>query len=398
MLEVETADKVILDGASETSKVEVKNFLDATLAKQYAYRVVKYSLNAEGKLNKIYTATDNTEGTAVLYKQPVDEARPVIYYDSTAVSGEIPDEGTVPWVLENSQCPYPSRGSFTYFHSGSGTKIMRIPVRPSQFSDDENFRIISSAPESYARTAAYDVSYGGVASFIIISNDTAAGGIGKYDSSAIIESITEGVNENGEQVTILKLYYGGSWDKYYYHPDKTKITKEKSGGDGTTTQTALTIKDFGPGDIIRISADSDKTIAEMTMNFDVSERKVDSNLTQSSSNGGRYVEYIKGYALGYSQSRLLLATSNTLDEIVALNGAVDISNTFSATFTRGTTLFVKFHRNRQTGAITSAEVYTEESADSVETFFNAGSNADYIVLRQYFRDPSLNIIYTNIDE
>jgi len=398
MLEADVADKVVLDGSSKTSKTEIKDLLDTTVAKPYAYRVVKYSLNVEGKVNKIYTATDNLEGTAVLYKQPVDEARPVIYYDSTEVSGPIPDEGTVPYVLENTSCPYPVRNSFSYFHAGSGTKMMRIPVRPAQFNDEENFKIITSAPEAYVRTVAYDVTYGGVASFIIISTDTSAGSIGKYDGSAIIESITQGVNEEGEAVTVLKLFYGGEWDKYYYHPEKTMITKEKTGGDGTTAQTELTIADFAPGDIIRISADADKLIAEMTMNFDVSKREVASNLVQTTGNNGRYVEYIKGYALGYDQSRLVLATQNTLEEVIGLNGAVTIGNTYSGTLTRGTTVFVKFHRNRQTGAITSAEVYKEESTDCIETFFNAGKDADYIVLRQYFRDPSLNVIYTNIDE
>ena len=136
----------------------------------------------------------------------------------------------------------------------------------------------------------------------------------------------------------------------------------------------------------------------MTMNFDVSKREVVSTLTQTAGNNGRYVEYIKGYALGYDQSRLVLATQNTLDEVIGLNGAVAIGNTYSGTLTRGTTVFVKFHRNRQTGAISSAEVYKEASTDCIETYFNAGKDANYVVLRQYFRDPSLNVIYTNIDE
>lgn len=400
MLEVPVADKVILDGTPETAEVTIKSFLDTTIAKQYAYRVIKYSQNAEGKVNKIYTATDNTEGTAVLYKQPIDEARPVIYYNSSEVSGPISDDASVsvPYVVERTLCPYPIRGSFSYFHAGSGTKIMKIPVRPAQFDDDENFKILSSAPEAYARTAAYDVSYGGVASFILLSNDASAGSIGRYDGSAIIESITQGMNEDGEPLTVLKLYYGGEWNKYYYHSEKTKITKENSGGDGTSAQTALTINDFGPGDIIRISADADKMLAEITMNFDASARTVVSGMTQTENNNGRYVEYIKGYALGYDQSRLAIATGNTMAEIDALGGNVDVSKTYSGTLTRGTTVFVKFHRNRTSKEIISAEVYKEADASAIETYFTSGKNADYIVLRQYFRDPSLNVIYVNIDE
>lgn len=399
MLELDLAEKVRFDTQTKTLTSELKSELDAVLAKQYAYRVIKYSLNAEGKVNKIYTATDNTESTNVLFKHPVDEARPVIYYDSTEVSGEIPEEGTVPYVIANTLCPFHSRGAFTpYFHAGSGSKIMQIPVRPSQFNDDENFRIRSSVSDDYYRVAAYDVKQGGLASFVLISNDSSAGSIGKYDSSAIIESITEGVNEDGEVVTILKLYYGGEWNKYYYDPEFTKITAENTGGDGTSPQTELTIADFAPGDIIRISADGDNLISEMTMNFDCSKKEVVSKLTQTTNNNGRYVEYIKGYALSYSDSRLALATGLSIEEIVSADGVVDISNTYSGTFTRGTTLFVKLHRNRSTKAVESAEIYKEENTNGIETYFNAGSNADYVVLRQYFRDPSLNVIYVNIDD
>ena len=40
----------------------------------------------------------------------------------------------------------------------------------------------------------------------------------------------------------------------------------------------------------------------------------------------------------------------------------------------------------------------EENAENIETYFNSGKNADYVVLRQYFRDPSLNVVYVNVDE
>ena len=89
---------------------------------------------------------------------------------------------------------------------------------------------------------------------------------------------------------------------------------------------------------------------------------------------------------------------NTMAEIDAIGGNVDVAKTYGAALTRGTTLFVKFHRDRSTKAITSAEVYKEADASAIETYFSSGRKADYIVLRQYFRDPSLNIVYVNIDE
>ena len=400
MLEADIAEKINLDGSPKTSQSEIKNYLDTTIAKQYAYRVVKFSQNAEGKVNKIFTAIDNTNGTNVFFTQPIGESRPVIYHDTTAVSGSIPETGDVPYTLENAARPFYSRGAFTpYFHAGSATKIMQVPVRPSQFEDEDNFRVYTSLTDAYYRAVAYDVSYGGIASFVVISADASAGSIGKYDGSAIIESITQGMNEDGQVVTILNLFYAGAWAKYYFDPEKTKISAEKSGGDGTEPQSTLTIADFGPGDIIRISADNKNVIGEMTMNFDCSAKAVASGLEQKpDGNGGRYVEYMNGYALSYADNRVVLATGGlTIDQIHAAGGAVDISNTYSGSLIRGTTVFVKIHRDRSTGAVKNAEVYKEADLNSVETYFNSGKEADYVVLRQYFRDITLNVFYVNID-
>lgn len=400
MLEAEVAEKPILDGVVKTSKSEIKDFLDTTAQKQYAYRVIKYSLNAEGKLKKIYTATDNADGTTSLYKLTSDEARPVIYYDCTeVVGGIIPETGDINYKVEKTSCPMPQRGAFTYFHADSFTKIMRIPARPSQFSDDANFKIIDTAPSgSYTRVAAYDVSYGGLASFVLMPADTAGGNIDKGYGSAIIDSITDGITEDGEVVKIIKAYYAGNWGRYYYHPEKTLITKDLNGGDASEPETELTIEDFAPGDIVRISPDSKNFISEMRMNFDVSKKEIVSGMGKTDTNNGRYVEYISGYALGYDRNRLILATNNTMEEIEATGGNVSVSNTYSGTLTRGTTLFVKLHRNRNSDLVTRAEIYLEENADNIETYFNSGKNADYVVLRQYFRDPSLNIVYVNVDE
>lgn len=404
MLELYCADKVLIDGTPKTSRSEIAATFDALIAKPYAYRVVKFALNGEGKLNKVFTATDNTQGTNAIYSQVIAEARPVIYYDSTKLvdGGVISDDPTVevPYEIANTQCPYLVYGSYTpYFHKGAGCTNIQIPVRPADFSDDDKFNISPAVEEEYVRAVAYDVTAGGAASFVLVSNDTAGGSIGKYTGSSIIESITQGVNEDGEAVTILKLFTAGTWDKYYYVPETTKISKENNNGNGTSAQTELTINDFGPGDIIRMTTNSEKVITEMTMNFDASTKEIPTNISQSTSNGGRYVEFIAGYALGFDSSKHgLMATGMTPAEIVACQGNVPIDKTFTASFTRGTTVFITLNRNRQTNAVTSAVVSTEADLSSVETYFNSGSTMDYIVLRRYYREPSLNAIYVNIDE
>lgn len=405
MLELQAADKVKFGSESLSSQESIARRFEEIEASPYAYRVVKYSLNAEGKISKVFPSVDNTEGTNVIYRQTVEESSPVIYYDSTKLTdgGVISDDPlvSIPYEIADNACPFYCRGAYTpYFHSGTGCITMQVPVRPGGFSDEDNFRIGGVTEEEYQRAVAYDVGEGGGAKFILITKDSTGGGsIGKYTGSAIIESITRGVNEDGEETTILKLYYGGNWAKYYYEAETTKISKEGNGGNGTVSQTELTIDDFAPGDIIRMSATSENVLTEMTMNFDASAKAVDSSLTKSGSNGGRYVEYIPGYALSLSSAKQsIIAIDSTIEDIVEAQGKVDIAKTFSGTFTRGTTVFVRINRDRTTGKVRDAVVYTEPNLNSVETYFNSGSQADYIVFRQYFREPSLNVIYVNIDE
>jgi hypothetical protein len=408
MKELNCADKVRFDGEPVVSTSGIKAKLDEIMAKQYAYRVVKYALNADGELSKVFTPVENTIGTGAIYTHVIDEARPVIYFDATEIKedklSELDSVSDIETVFASTTVPYYVRGAFNpYFHLGSSAKAMQVPVRPMNFNDEENFSILagSAMEEEELRVAAYDVTTGGAASFVLVNRDSTGGGsINRYASSGIIESISKGLNEEGEPATVLKLYYGGKWEKYYYNPEVTKITKDLGNKKGTEPQTEIGIGDFEPGDIIRIAATSDRVLTEMTMNFDCSTKTVTEKLQfNPADTDGTYIDYITGYGLSISKDKqAMLAFGMTLNEIDALQGNVPVENAFSGNFTRGTTLFVTLNRNRQTKEVVSAVVSTEASLDSVATYFNSGKQADYLVLRQYYREPSLNIIYVNIDE
>ena len=105
--------------------------------------------------------------------------------------------------------------------------------------------------------------------------------------------------------------------------------------------------------------------------------------------------FLSGCSTKYKESDFIGKTSA---EIEAVGGLVDAESTYSGTLTRGKTVFVKFSTNRTTGQVTSAQVYSETGTSPIETYFTSGKNAYYVVLRQYFREPSLNVIYVNIDE
>ena len=401
------AEKVKFDGVPVSSATTIKAELDKILGRQYAYRVIKYALNANGELSKVFTPVENTNGTGAIYTQVIDEARPVIYFDCTEIKADklatLDSETNIEDVFVSTTIPYYIRGAFNpYFHLSSEAKAMQVPVRPSGFADEDNFSILdsSSMEDESLRVAAYDVTTGGAASFVLVNRDSSGGGaITRYSGSAIIESITDGVNEDGEAVKILKLYYGGAWVKYYFQQDVSEIRIDNNTTNpATSAQTELDINDFGPGDIIKVSASNDGVIQEMVMNYDCSKREVSEALKYTRVTG-KYADYVTGYALSISGDKKgMLAMDMKLDDIDAVNGNVPVANAFSANLSRGTTIFVTFNLDRQTKAVQNAVVSNEASLDSVATYFNSGKDAYYMVLRQYYREPSLNVIYVNIDE
>ncbi len=81
-------------------------------------------------------------------------------------------------------------------------------------------------------------------------------------------------------------------------------------------------------------------------------------------------------------------------------GNTDFTNPVSSdqsiiiNLSRATTVFVKLNKDRN-GNVKDAEVHTEPDFSKIETWYNAGTAADYIVSKQRFRDPYLNVIYVD---
>ena len=81
-----------------------------------------------------------------------------------------------------------------------------------------------------------------------------------------------------------------------------------------------------------------------------------------------------------------------MDDIVA--GDYTTINTVATPMT-GTVVFVKINRNRNTNAVIDAVVYSESSVEVAESYYTAGTDADYLVQRSRYNAPSLTVIYTN---
>ena len=104
---------------------------------------------------------------------------------------------------------------------------------------------------------------------------------------------------------------------------------------------------------------------------------------------GRILEYINGYVYSLSDRFAILAPKST-----DFTQPILPQNTILLDLGRGTTIFCKINKDRD-GNVIDASCYKEPDYLSVETRYNSGDSADYIVSRQRFRDPYLNVIYVD---
>ena len=379
---LQAADNLKVNGAKPVSVI---NSLDEIIAKELPLRVIKFSLNADGKLSAIWSAVKNNSGAAALMTATVDEASPVLYsLNASSEQGSTANEGKL---------MYKSGTFYPLFHLGSGAGVVQVPI-------NEGFRLSDDYYSTYTQTAlnsatdgtenqyfyGYDVHNGNAAFVLWTKDGSGATEVGE-GGSAIIEAVTEGVNEEGQAVKVFKAYMNKTWTKFY---SKAEYNSTESGLEAT-------VNSLKPGDIAQIALNSDNEITAASINF---------SFIGDSTNGPRYtnpknkndkysakvVGFESGYILTNANKKTMLARDVEMSDIES--GNYSIINTV-ATPISGTVVFVKFNYERGTTDIASAEVYTEKDVSVAESYFTAGKDADYLVQRSRYNAPSLTVIYTN---
>ena len=91
----------------------------------------------------------------------------------------------------------------------------------------------------------------------------------------------------------------------------------------------------------------------------------------------------------------MIVRGKTINEIANATTAFEFTDMFPANLGRGKIYFVKFTYNRINGNIEEAVVHTKSDTSSIESFYTAGKDADYMVQRARFHDISYTVVYTN---
>lgn len=386
MHEYSVSEKIKFNGNPLTEST-VASTLEATEALEPVLRVIKYSLDANGKVNKIFTAVENTIGAQQLLVPITDEARPVLY--SRNISEE-QGGGT----NTGGKLLYKEGTFYPLFHLGATTGVIQVPLSDDYRTSEEYYTSHTSTSLASATNDAenqpfygYDV-HNGTASFVLWTKDGSGATEVGEGGSGIIESVTQGINEEGEPVLVFKAYMNKTWTKFYSKPAYTE----------TEAILKANVEKLQPGDIVQVALNSDNEITALTINFsyigdDVNGPRYTNPTNDNGNYSAKVVGFETGYILSMANKKAILVRNKSLED--AVSGNYSMINTVATPVNRGTVVFVKFNKSRTTGNITDAVVYTESDVNVAETIYNSGANADYLVQRSRYGAVSLTVIYTN---
>lgn len=375
MHQIEIAQRVKIDGVPK-SQAEAFAVLDAIELKPVLMRVIKYSLNAKGEINSVYQAVENTEGTKVFLTRTQAEAQPILYDDNTK-HGYANAEGKL---------VYKNGVFYPYFTMSPECVVLKVPSN-EESRYDEKYYSLSSETEIKSFSQAngdsiecygYDVDMNGASFILWPTNQGGSTTVADETSNVIVEKITRGASPSGTDCYVLTLFADGVADRYYSTEDSEAV-----------------IANMKPGDIVQVAYNADKEITAANINFVWLSKEVTGNAQAPQGYNGARVGLAAGYVYNFAGNTGMIVRNKTITEIANATEAFAHTDMFPISLNRGKTYYIKFNYDRQTGAVLDAVVHSENGNSSIESFYNAGTNADYIVQRARFHDVSYTYVYVN---
>ncbi|MBR5506141.1 MAG: hypothetical protein IKV73_07550, partial [Clostridia bacterium] len=193
------ADKVMCDGNPKTSS----EFYDYFSSNSALFGgLIRYTLNGDGKLNLVDTA--NNIGT-------VSNALP---QDNKNTEFKLPTTiGSTAWFIKSSKM---IAGCLSF----ANAKI--FVISPDESLDDDQRYALTDASyfvgnTSYpiAQVRAFNVDDGGAAEAIMIAAAVSNEIDAETSPYAIVSSVTRGINADGNEGIVLRMYYRDAYTKYY---------------------------------------------------------------------------------------------------------------------------------------------------------------------------------------
>ena len=343
----ELEERLTVDGGATKTKRED---IVSTLAEN-CMAVIKFSVNAEGRINAIDFLTDDVSN----YGELKDSMNSLTkFYDRS--------EGSLKY---RSGCQgFNSKAMLT------NASILFIPAQESDRDDIEKF---SSGSYSLLQSDStydcdiYDIDEYGMASFVIIYSEDASDPTAYTYGSYIVESVTKAINDSIEGYNI----YCWANKNYYtlFLPGDVKVDKgaERS-------------KVLASGDIARFKV-KDNVIKTVYVDYCFENGKAvfvgTSGTTNSNITAESRIAYIEGKV--YSANGSSIVISQTVGE----DGVYDFG-------------FANLKPYKTSGTIACYDSETGKvrpiKVDNIRTYRGYSDNADTVIMRQNYTSPNCIIV------
>ena len=244
------AKKLVLDGTSMKAS-EAFDYVGGDLTKS---QPIIYEVNKDGYLSNIDTATYNEGGENRNTLREMYNCYNVSY-DEDGNAVETP-RTTLEWRNTIFGSKIATSGNTVFFK-----------VASSRDASDEEFGIAtaSTIPQQkyYSFKAYKKVEDSPIADVIILSNSDVGEDTGS--NHYIISGISEALDKEGNNATKVDVFFGRNQQSYYIK-DKSILANAKW-FEADATESGLN-HNFVPGDIIKITADSDGYITNIELIYD----------------------------------------------------------------------------------------------------------------------------------
>lgn len=357
--------KIMLNGVKGKTAEDVEKALGGAA---FTPQVIRYKTTADGTLLKL--------DTAMKYNDYVAENPGYVFGDDLPMDNSLINYGSRP----SSSSEYRSgfRGMVGFAHLSS-TTIFAIP---RDINDDEEYEIYSAGDlnngVSYNWTL-YDINLNGAAGAATIVKEINSVNRRKW-TAMILEHVARGVNDDGEDIWIIRGWSNGSFVRY-------TIKDEVMNNMMDQMTVSLETKYVSVGDIISVDVSGDE-VKNFLVDFEYSadngnytyvnkngtDNRFFTNLSvaQNSKNQSYYGSaplcYMEGYAYNNSSGRLFVGLSqehNVADDSVFVYSNLRLSHASSRV--------VCFDRE--------LKKLTPMSLNQINTYRGSGAEADFLILR-----------------
>ena len=343
-------DKITLNGNSKDSLTEVTAaFMTAPPSPETYQQLIKYTLNADGKINKIVTGTPAVDLAKPFANPDVDSDLLVKFFDGSRR------------YKSSARC-FISTTDGGSFRIDDSSIVFTVP-KPGDFDyDEKKFSLTRISgfvdDQTYPELKAFSIDRSGKAGVLVNVGTSANSTISNDTVSSLVDRIVRAVDDEGDVKTKLFYWSNGTFGSIFLSSD---------------AEDKLLGTPIASGDVIRFSIDEVNEVANYELDFIYSSKTVVPPVSDENS----ILKYKYGQVYSFENNHVYLAPIT--------GGVTDTNFSSMNIYPFGNARMVVYDINNRMAK-------PARPTDIID-YLTAGDSASKILIRQRYYVSSFIVIY-----